>query len=77
MDSLLSIEAFKEKYNDTLARKKKADEVMKNATEQQKLKWLPAYEKLCKELGYMIFEYKYYWGEPMGIEMFEGFKDGI
>ena len=68
---------FKEKYNQLLAREKKAEPYLNDLgrTEEELAKWLPIYEGIARQLGQMIYEYKQGGNEITVEEQLNGFKE--
>lgn len=56
---------FKEKYNKTINRYKKAEEYMDKCTEEQFEKWCPEFQNIIVELSALLKEYEELIGKPM------------
>ena len=67
---------FKEKYNQLLAREKKAESYLNDPgrTEEEVAKWLPEYLRIVQQLGQMIYEYKQQGFDITVDEQLNGFK---
>lgn len=69
------LKELKNKYNEVLARQKKAEKFLDNTTEEQFNKWLPEYLKITSELSVMMSQFEILAGRAMTIEeSLEGFK---
>ena len=68
---------FKEKYNQLLAREKKAESYLNDPgrTEEEVAKWLPEYLRIVQQLGQMIYEYKQGGNDITVEEQLNGFKE--
>lgn len=71
----LSMDDFKNKYNDLLESRIKGEEFLKgNITPEKRVKAEERYHVILKQLGEMVYLYRYYMGEEMtGEEIFKGF----
>jgi|GEM_PF-6030577 len=68
---------LKEKYNKTLAREKKAEEFLNNASEEQQEKWNKEFLKIIIQLSRMIKQYRELNNEEMTKEEITGGFKGI
>ncbi len=68
---------FKEKYNQLLAREKKAESYLMNEKVplEEREKWLPEYLRIVQQLGQMIYEYKQGGNDITVDEQLNGFKE--
>lgn len=69
------LKELKIKYNSVLAREKKAETFLNNATDKEIDKWLPEYFKITSQLSVMMSQFAVFTGRAMTIEeSLEGFK---
>ena len=69
------LKELKVKYNSVLARQKKAETFLNNATDKEIDKWLPEYLKITSELSLMMSMFAVFTGRAMtNDESLEGFK---
>jgi hypothetical protein len=68
---------LKQQYNDTLARMKKAMAFMGGpAPLVDKVKWVPEFKKIEKQLNGLIADIRATGHEMTEVEIWEGFKEG-
>lgn len=73
----LGLVEFKKKYNEVLAREKKAEEFFDdpNVSMERKEKWLPKFYEIVRELSGMMKEFRELSGEEMSEgEVLDGFS---
>lgn len=71
----MGLNELKKKYNEVLAREKKARKFINGATDEQFKKWYQAYLDITIELSGMMDQYYKLTGERMSEnEVFEGFQ---
>lgn len=69
------LKELKIKYNSVLARQKKAEVFLNNATDKEIDKWLPEYFKITSQLSVMMSQFAVLTGRAMTIdESLEGFN---
>lgn len=69
------LKELKVKYNSVLARQKKAEKFLDNATNEQLKLWFPEYIKVTSQLSVMMSMFAVLTGRAMTIEeSLEGFK---
>jgi poly(A) polymerase Pap1 len=74
----MGLEEFKKRYNEILAREKKAEVFFENPeiSQERKEKWLPKFNEITMELSKMMKHYKELTGTEMkDNEIFNGFKN--